>query len=367
MRIAFLGPSYPWRGGIAQFANILGNKLALQGHEIMMFTFIHQYPALLFPGSEQMDSSSQTVKLPTQRILTPYNPLNWFSAIKDIKGWNPDVIIVSYWIPLMAPAFGFVLRNLRKTKIVYLLHNIEFHEKWPLADKLTRYALKPADYYITLSANSAQSLYTILKLKDQSKVINLFHPVYEHLIVQPDSDKALKHKILFFGFVKHYKGLDILLQAMPIVLKQLPELKLVIAGDVYGDKHVYYDLIDKLGIKDNVELHFKYIPDEQLEEFFEASDVCALPYRTATQSGVAQMAFAHEVPVIATQVGGIQEVVIDGENGLLVPPEDPTALAAKIVEFYEQGYSAKFKTAIRKQNRQYSWDSFVKQLMERIA
>jgi glycosyltransferase involved in cell wall biosynthesis len=367
MRIAFLGPSHPWRGGIAQFANTLGNKLALQGHDIVMFTFIHQYPTLLFPGSEQMDTSAQPIKLATQRVLTPYNPLNWFSAIKDIKYWKPDVIIVSYWLPFMAPAFGFILSRLKGIRIVYLLHNIEFHEKWPLADKLTAYALKPAKEYITLSNITTQALIRILKLKDSNRIIPLFHPVYEHLIIPHGTDAKPKHKMLFFGFVKHYKGLDILLQAMPLVLKKMPELKLVIAGDVYGDRGVYFDLIDKLGIKANVEANFKYIPDELLDEFFSGCDVCVLPYRTATQSGVAQMAFAHEVPVIATKVGGIEEVVIEGENGLLAPPEDAQALAEKIIEYYNRDYAEKFKANIRKQNLQFSWDSFVKQLLERLA
>ncbi len=364
MRIAFLGPSYPWRGGIAQFANTLGEKLLAQGNEVMMFTFRHQYPALFFPGGEQFDNSNQTIKLPTQRILTPYNPLTWFTSIHDIKGWNPDVVIVSYWLPFMAPAFGYILRFLKNTRKFYLIHNADFHEKWLFAKTLTKYAFNPADTFLTLSDTSTQTLQSLCK---DAKILQLFHPVYENILVHNDLSEEKKFNLLFFGFVKHYKGLDILLDALPLVIQKITKIKLTIAGDVYGDRSIYLNQIERLGLKDRVDVHFRYIPDQELEKFFAECDVCVIPYRSATQSGVVQMAFAYEKPVIATRVGGISEVVIDYENGFLVEPENPVALADKIVEFYEKDYIYKFQTAIQKRNQQYSWDSFTKKLLEFLS
>jgi glycosyltransferase involved in cell wall biosynthesis len=367
MRIAFLGPSYPWRGGIAQFAQNMALKLCENEHEVMMFTFIHQYPALFFPASEQTETALSPPKLATQKILTPYNPWTWLTAIQDIKGWNPDVIIVSYWLPVMAPAFGFILRGLKKVRKLYLIHNIKFHEKWLFADKLTRYAMRPADGYITLSDTSARALQETNITIDSHKLLSLFHPVYEQLFIKNDKVHSHLFRILFFGFVKHYKGLDVLLNALPIVLKELPQIKLVIAGDIYGVQKPYREMIENLNLKDNVEAHFRYISDEEIEGFFTGCDVCILPYRSATQSGVAQMAFAYDVPVIASNVGGIEEVVRDGENGLLVEPENTQALADKIVEFYQKDYAEQFRNAIRKNNEQYSWDVFTQKLLEFLA
>jgi glycosyltransferase involved in cell wall biosynthesis len=361
MRIAFLGPSYPWRGGIAQFANTLGEKLLTQGNEVMMFTFRHQYPALLFPASDQFDNTGQPIKLATQRILTPYNPFTWVTSIHDIKGWNPDVLIISYWLPFMAPSFGFILRLLKGIRKIYLIHNAESHEKWLFGNSLTNYAFKPVKEFVALSDLSVQ---TLLRTNKKLRVAELFHPVYEKILIHNGHNEEIKHNILFFGFVKHYKGLDVLLEAMPLVLKKIPQIKLTIAGDVYGDKSDYLNLIEKLGIKYNVDAHFNYIPDDELEKYFAGCDVCVIPYRTATQSGVVQMAFAYEKPVIATKVGGISEVVIDGENGFLVEPENPQALAEKIIYFYEHDFSLRFRSNIQAANQQYSWDSFTKQLLD---
>ncbi|MFO7659848.1 MAG: glycosyltransferase [Candidatus Cloacimonadaceae bacterium] len=364
MRIAFLGPSHPWRGGIAQFAQNLAAKLVENGQDVIMFTFIHQYPELFFPGTEQTETSTPKTVLPTQKILTPYNPLTWLSALHDIKAWNPDVLIVSYWIPIMAPAFGFMLRRLKQTRKIYLIHNVESHEKWLLSNVLTSFAMRSADAFITLSKVSTRALLNLINGLDRNKILQLFHPVYEYLHLNDTQEIAIKNKLLFFGFVKHYKGLDVLLQALAIAIKTNPTLKLVIAGDVYGDRKIYLDLIETLQLKDNVEIHFRYIADEEIEEFFTEADVCVLPYRSATQSGVAQLSFAFEVPVIATKVGGIEEVVRDGENGLLVEAENPQALAEKILSFYNENKMSCFVENIRTANRENSWDAFTSKLLD---
>jgi D-inositol-3-phosphate glycosyltransferase len=363
VRVAFLGPSYPWRGGIAQFAQNMAEKLLQDGSEIMMFTFIHQYPELFFPGSDQTDNSKVISKLPTDRILTPYNPFTWFRAVNEIRGWKPDVIIVQYWLPLMAPAFGFVLRRLKKTKKVIVLHNVESHEKWLFAKSLTSYALRKANYFITLSAISSAALLKTLPEIKTNRILQLYHPVYEPPALSVrETDAELSKQILFFGFVKYYKGLDILLKALPAVLKEIPKLKLVIAGDVYGDKMEYYKVIDEIGIKDSVEVNFRYIPDEEIGDFFTRCDVSVIPYRSATQSGVAQLSFAYEVPIIATKVGGLEEIVIDNENGFLTETENPATLAETIIRFYQCNKYSLFRENIKKQNMNFSWHSFIEKV-----
>jgi D-inositol-3-phosphate glycosyltransferase len=367
MRIAFLGPSYPWRGGISHFAHNMAEKLVEQGNEVMMFSFIHQYPALLFPGSDQFDNSKLVSKLPTCRVLTPYNPLTWITTISNIKGWKPDVLLVQYWLPFMAPSFGFILGKLKNVKKIYIVHNAESHEKWLFANYLSRYALKKADLFISLSAVSTASLLGLIPEISRKNILQLYHPVYEYpLTPVNNTDNKSNKNLLFFGFVKHYKGLDVLLRALPIVLKEIPDIKLIVAGDVYGDKAPYLDLISVLGIQENVEIHFRYIPEEEIGELFACCDVSVVPYRTATQSGVAQMSFAYEVPIIATKVGGLEEVVIDNVNGFLVESENPEALARKIVEFYMCDNINRFKDNIRKQNNQYSWAGFVQKFLEFI-
>jgi glycosyltransferase involved in cell wall biosynthesis len=364
MRIAFLGPSYPWRGGIAQFAENLAAKLENRGHEILMFTFIHQYPELLFPGSDQIDNSKREYKLATHKVLTPYNPFTWLSAARDIQAWQPDLLIVSYWIPFLAPALGYIMRKLKSTKRLFLIHNLDFHEKWLGADKLTRYALQAADYYVTLSGTSSKALTLLLKPDPEKQSLQLFHPLYEFLRLPEQTNHELKHKLLFFGFVKHYKGLDILFRAMPKVLQKLPELKLVVAGDVYGDKKVYLDLVNELKLKDKVELHLRYIGEEEIEQFFEDCDVCILPYRSATQSGVALLSFSFDVTVIASRVGGMEEAVIDNVNGYLVEPENPETLADRIVALYQGDTIYRFRKNIKETRQNLSWDNFTDQLLE---
>ncbi len=365
MRIAFLGPAFPWRGGISGFAQKMGEKLFGQGHSIMMFSFKHQYPAWLFPGSNQVDPLSTASPIPAVRVLTPYNPLTWFKTMREISKWKPDIVIVSFWIPFMAPAYGFVLRRVKNAKRVFLLHNIDFHERWLFASQLTHYALAAADAYISLSEVTNQALRKIMGQATDFKVIQLFHPVYE----QPEVQEAVvagKFKILFFGFVKHYKGLDILLEAFSKASANITKLRLIIAGDVYGDKQFYLDQIKRLGIGSKVETHFEYISDNQIGHYFNDCDLCVIPYRSATQSGVVQMSFAFNVPVIATRVGGLEEVVTHGVNGLLVPPEDSLALAEAICSYYQSGREAQFRAAIRELNKQQSWDSFVSKFMEEI-
>ncbi len=367
MKFGFLGPSYPFRGGISQFAVNFAGNLIKTGHSVEMFNFRNQYPRLLFPSGNQIDLKAKGCELPSFRILTPYNPLTWGKTADLIRNSHPDVLIVSYWLPFMAPAYGYILRQLPDIKKYFLIHNIDFHEKWLFADAFTKHAMKKADGFIVLSEATSISLRQKIPASPDN-IIFLFHPVFEPSL--SSEERATRPKdgqnLLFFGFVKPYKGLDILLKAMPVVLAKFPKVKLTIAGDVYGDKEPYFKLIEELKLSNAVTCHFRYISEAEAADFFQGSDVCVLPYRSATQSGVTQLAFSYETPVIATNVGGIAETVQDGINGFIAESENPAALSGKIIEFLEMKDRDKFISEIRIRNRNHSWQRFTELFLEQL-
>jgi D-inositol-3-phosphate glycosyltransferase len=366
MRIAFLGPAYPHRGGISQFIASWADHFMKAGHEVRIFSFIHQYPDWLFPGKDQKDHSETVLNLPIQPILTPYNPLTFKKTATTIREFAPDVLILKYWIPFFAPAFGLILRNLKKNtniKIVYNIDNIDFHEKWLFADSLTRFALKPADYFMTMSDSVYQSLKRIMPNVQEQNIIQSYHPTYDFYkqkrTLPPEKPKGEVPRILFFGFIKHYKGLDTLLNAMPIVIAKLPDIRLIIVGEVYGNDDKYKHLIHQLNIERNIEFHAVYVPNEQVQDYFTNADVCVLPYRSATQSGITQLAFAFNMPVIATRVGGLTEVIEEDKNGFLVDPENPRQLAHAIMRYYDEKCRPRFVKYISEHQHAYEWGPLV--------
>lgn len=365
MKIAFLGPGYPLRGGIAQFIAILSAKLQAKEHEVKVFSFKKQYPKLLFPGKEQLEKSKMVIDLSIDSTLIPYNPLTFRKTVKKIEEFNPDVLILKYWIPFFAPAFGYILKKLKQRseiKILYIIDNIDFHEKWIAGDLFTKYALRNADHFITMSDSVYNSLFKLFPQLTKSKVHKLRHPTYDFYSSNQTKSFEWQKRILFFGYIKPYKGLDLLLEAMPTVLKSLPELKLDIAGEVYGNESQYTDLIEKYKLEESVTLHNRYIPNEDVEKFFTSSDICVLPYKHATQSGIIQLSYAVGVPVIATAVGGIPEVIKDGETGYLIPANDVQAIASAIINFYQENRLELFYHNIMKEQDKYSWEPFLQMI-----
>ncbi len=363
MRISFVGPAHPIRGGIAQFIAILAERLQKRGHTIKVFSFHRQYPKLLFPGKEQIDHSEKRIELDIEAIVTPYNPLTWCSAIRKIKRWQPDVLIMKYWIPFFAPLYAWLTRRMKRTRVIFIIDNIDFHEKWIAGNFLTRLALGKASYLITMSDAVYQSVGKVLPRYPRKNVIPLFHPNYDFYAENISRKDARKHFglgegkiILFFGYIKRYKGLDILLDAM----RDIPDCTLLIAGEVYGDASVYQEKIARLG--DRVQFHNRFIRNEEVPLFFNASDVVVLPYRSATQSGITQLAFAFDKPVIATDVGGLSEVIHDGVNGYLVRPDDASAIALAVERFFENDDAHRFSEAIRKEKAKYDWEPFVDEM-----
>ncbi len=368
MKIAMLGPTPPFRGGIVQFALSLADEMSRQGHDIRLFGFIRQYPSCLFPGGSQTAEYSPDIHLPLERVFTPYQPWTWHQAVKRIRSWQPDQVIISYWLPFMALAMGWISRRLGNTGIKYLVHNIKFHERWLFADRLSRYALSPAERIILLSQSSYDDLLRLHPQIGADRLVRGFHPVYDtylrseakNISAAMNEDKDRPPTLLFFGLIKPYKGLDILIRAFAIARRRLPQILLAIVGDVYGDKSEYSDLISGLGLDAAVKTHFSYVADSEVGSFFRRADVCILPYRSATQSGIVQLSYAFEVPVIASRVGGIGEYVRDNETGFLVPPEDPEALADAICSFVERADRAKMRQSIREFNAEHGWNKLAK-------
>lgn len=368
MKIALLGPAYPHRGGIAQFIAILAQELQKAGHTVKIFSFINQYPSILFPGKDQFDTGGLQIPIEIEPVLTPYNPLTWGTAICKINDWNPDLLILKYWIPFFAVAFGYVIRRLKKRcnlKVVYIIDNIEFHEKWMFAESLTKYALSKADYYITMSNAVYQTALKLLKRENTTYLLH--HPNYDfytqRIFTRAEALQRLtiedKPTFLFFGYIKKYKGLDILLYAAKKIFKAIPDSQLLIAGEVYGEDLTYIDIINKENIANSVVFHNRFISNEDVAAYFSVADVTVLPYRSATQSGITQLAFSFDCPVIATDVGGLKEVIRDGENGYIVPAEDSEALANAVIKFYSEHKEEAFSKVIGKEKEKYSWKPMI--------
>ncbi|MDD2332420.1 MAG: glycosyltransferase, partial [Candidatus Cloacimonetes bacterium] len=279
MRIAFLGPCHPFRGGIAHFAEQLAKEFLSKDIEIRMFNFIHQYPALIFPASGQYATTQEDLPFPQERVLTPYNPLTWKFTCKRIDRFAPNILILSYWLPIFAPVYLWILAHLRHTKVFLLAHNLDFHERWPLADCLSKKLIHKVDKVIVLSAKSAGDLLTLNPESGQSKLIRGFHPIFTDYQNIGRTHEREEFTLLFFGLVKEYKGLDILLKALPMVKNVLPKIKLIIAGDVYGKKDQYQQIISEHNLEEHLEIHFRYIENDEVPGFFERAEVCVLPYR----------------------------------------------------------------------------------------
>ena len=299
MKIAFLGPAPPIRGGISAFAVELGKCYLELGHEVKMFGFIRQYPSLIFPGKSQTASFDLPESLQIDNSFVPYRPDTWPRGLKAIRDFEPDVLFISYFIPFFAPLYFFVAKAMKKTRVCVILHNLVPHESWPAAKLLARSVLQHADSIVCLSEASQKELMRLMPNNIYLKSKLGFHPVYDQYIIHEEAARE-PHTLLFFGLIKKYKGLDILISAMPKVLEKYEDAKLLIVGEVYGSDELYQNLIDELGIQKSVESHLRYVEDDEVAGFFQRASLCVLPYRTASQSGVIAMAMALGVPVLAS-------------------------------------------------------------------
>jgi len=354
---------HPYRGGIAHFLETMYRGFRKRGHYVEAVTFTRQYPERLFPGKTQLTMAATADPVPAVRLLDTIGPLSWFQATRHIARGNPDAVIFKYWMPFFAPAYGTLARRLRRRgiRIIAVVDNAIPHERHSGDRALSRYFLCACDGLIVMSESVRRDLAT---LHVTAPVRMVAHPVYDifgtarpkaearaALGLPPDAPV-----VLFFGFIRKYKGLQVVLESLPKVIAKNPALRLVVAGEFYDDEAPYRATIARLSLEEHVLLHADYIPDEAVKTYFSAADVVVQPYVAATQSGVAQIAFQFDRPVITTDVGGLAEIVPDGRAGLVVPPEDPVALAKAITRFFDEGLAASLTEGVRAEKQKYSWD-----------
>lgn len=369
MKIIILGPAYPYRGGISAFGERLAHEYIRQGHDVEMYTFTLQYPSFLFPGKTQYSDGPAPKDLRITRRINSVNPLNWIGVGKEIKKKRPDLLITNFWLPFMAPCQGCIERIVHRnghTRVVALLHNIIPHEHRPGDRILARYFVRSTQSFVAMSKAVLADLNQFDKQKPRTFCP---HPLYDHygeLIAKEEARRQLgldqdERYVLFFGFIRAYKGLDLLLDAMGDSRIKEAGIKLIVSGEFYGDPKPYTDQIERLGIKDSTLLFTEFIPDDKVNLYFRACDIVVQPYKSATQSGVAQIAFHFDKPMIVTNVGGLAEIVPDGKVGYVVEP-DPTQIADAIVKYYDGNQEAAFTEGVRDEKKKYSWSKMTESI-----
>jgi D-inositol-3-phosphate glycosyltransferase len=364
MRIALVGPLAPWRGGLAQYLALLGEALARRA-EVRAVTFTRQYPGLLFPGGSQLDPAAPRPTFPVDALLDSIGPLSWRRTARQLERFAPGVVVLKWWMPFFAPAFASAVGPLRKrgTRVLLVCDNLLPHEKRPFDRELTAWMLRNSDGYLVMSDSVERELAALKPGAPRRRVPHPFYAQFDGGRFTRETARArlgldpAGEVVLFFGYVRRYKGLDTLLEAWPAVRARRPAT-LVVAGDFYEDPAPYRALAARVtaeGGSGQVRLREGYQSDEDVEALFRAADVVVLPYRSATQSGVTHVAYALGVPVITTDVGGLAETVRPGETGLVVPPADPAALAGAIVRFFAEGLGPGMRANVRALGEAHSW------------
>lgn len=371
-KIIILGSAYPLRGGgIATFNERLAKEFIDEGFDTTIYTFSYQYPSFLFPGKTQYSSEPPPENIPIKIKINSINPFNWIKTGNELKRIEPDIIVVRYWLPFMGPCFGTILRRVKKnkhTKVICIADNIVPHEKRPGDKTFTKYFLKPVDGFITMSQKVLGDLKQFAKNKPAQLIP---HPLYDNfgeIVTKEEARRKLNINeedkvILFFGFIRKYKGLDILLNALKILISEndYQHYKLLIAGEFYDDKKNYEELLNDPVIKNNLILHTHFITDSDVKYYLCAADCVVQPYRSATQSGVTPLAYHFEKPMIVTNVGGLPSLVPDRKAGLIAEP-NAESIAAKIKEYFELG-EGYFLPGLREEKKKYSWENMVKAIL----
>ena len=362
MKIIIVGTAFPYRGGLAAYNERLAREYVKQGNEVEIITFSLQYPMFLFPGKSQYSEEFAPEDLQITRMIHSMNPLNWMKVGYKIKGKSPDMVIFSYWMAFMAPCYGTIARFARssKTKMVGLIHNMIPHEPTVLDKLFPRYFVKGMDGFVSMAESVANDIKRF-DPDNKPKVVSP-HPIYDHygsaLTKQEAAMKLGLHEqksyVLFFGFIRHYKGLDLLMEAFSDPrLRQFP-VKLIVAGEFYENPQPYLELIIKLKLEGLVELRTGFIPDSEVRNYFSLADIVAQPYRTATQSGVSQIAYHFEIPILVTNVGGLAETIPDGKVGYVVKVE-PTEIADALVDFFSNQRSEDMIENIKIEKQKFLW------------
>jgi glycosyltransferase involved in cell wall biosynthesis len=372
MKIVILGTTYPYRGGLAAFNERLAREYQNQGHEVEMITFTLQYPNFLFPGKTQFSPDPAPKDLTIYREVNSCNPFNWCKVGREIARKQPDVVIFAYWMSFMAPCMGTIARKIHRnghTKIIALVHNMIPHEPNILDKFLPPYFVKSMDGFMALSESVVHDIEHFDK-KNRPKRFSP-HPIYDHYGERLSRENALSllklspdfRYVLFFGFIRAYKGLDLLLEAFADNRLKEEKVKLIVAGEFYGDSSPYLNIIKELGMEDRIVLCTDFIPDSEVNRYFSAADIVAQPYKTATQSGVTQIAFHFEKPMLVTNVGGLPEIVPDGKIGYVVEP-DAQQIAEALHRFFVENKQEEFERNIVEEKKKYAWSRFVERMAE---
>ena len=367
MKVVIIGPAYPLRGGLATYDERLARAFQEAGDAVRIVTFSLQYPNVLFPGQTQFSTEAGPADLDIEVSLNSVNPLSWLSVGRKLRAERPDLVIFRFWLPFMGPALGTVARLVRgngHTRVVAITDNVIPHEKRPGDGLLTRYFLSACDGFVTMSRSVLGDLQRLGY--GQKPALYRPHPLYDNfgpLKSKTDALAALKLPdttgyLLFFGFIRAYKGLDILLEAFADERLELLPIKLIIAGEFYEDAAPYEALIQQYKLEKRIIRATDFIPNERVVDYFCAADLIVQPYKNATQSGVSQIAYHFERPMLVTDVGGLAELIPAGVVGYVVPPT-PAAIADAVVDFYAQKREAAFTAGVREQKKQFSWPVMV--------
>ena len=367
MRIVIIGPVYPFRGGIAYFTGCLYRELVSQSHQTLLINFKNQYPPLIFPGKSQTERDSSFTDIPSVRILTPYNPFTFKKTLQKIWSFKPNLVCFSFFLPFFIPAYKYLIKRLKKRKIrtMILAHNIEFHEHWAFGKLFAGKLLKASDLILTLSETVYQEALNLVG-KSATRVIKGFHPLYEfhnhHLYTKEKAKETLglqeKRIILFFGYIKPYKGVDLLIKSFPLLKKKIPEAALLIVGEIYGNRKFYKELIEQTGEGKDIMLIDEYIGSTDVELYFKAADVLVLPYRQATQSGVLQTAYVMDLGVVVSPVGSLPDMILPKKTGVVAKSLSEEDLANAIEHFFTLDTST-IKQNIHEYRTNYSWEKLV--------
>ena len=368
-RIIIVGPAYPYRGGIADFNERLAQEFQREGHEVITYTFTLQYPSFLFPGTTQYSTGPAPKDLNIVRMINSINPLNWIKVGREIRRQRPDMVMIRFWLPFLAPCLGTIARIVRRDKnirVVGLLDNVIPHEH-RIGDRLfARYMIKSLEGYVAMSEavlNDAHSF-------DDTLPHGLTpHPLYDNFGEKVSREEAIKvlnldadtRYILFFGLIRDYKGLDLLLRAFADERLRGKKVKLIVAGEFYSNAEMYERLESELNLTEHIVWCKEFVPADKVRYYFATADLVAQPYKTATQSGITQIAYHFERPMLVTNVGGLAEIVPHGKVGYVVAP-NASEIADALVDFVDHRTEADYREGILEEKAKYAWSNMTAQL-----
>lgn len=359
--VILIGPVYPYKGGISHYTGLMCRELS-KGHNVEMISYKMQYPKFLF-HKEQRDYSNDSFKIEdAEYLLNTANPFNIVRTAHHIRRKKPDMVVIQWWHPYFAPCYFLLTRFMGRQNVVFVCHNVFPHERFPMDKVLTRLALKGGSHFIVHAAGEAKALE---KIQSHPDYVVTPHPTYNAFRFEGMSREQAREKLsigqeehilLFFGYVREYKGLKYLLRAMPQICREDEKVRLWVIGEFGSDKEDYLQLIRELAIENRVQVRDSYTPDREVEQYFAAADLVALPYTSATQSGIVQIAYGFTRPVVATDVGGLPDVVEDGETGYIVEPGNPQLIADAVVRFFREGQAQRMQENIEKEAYRFSWE-----------